>query len=139
MIRIFGLCLLLAGIADTATAQCATAGLNTRCIHAGKDGIFFGGDGTGARFVSVAPAEPDGRTLRQTFRPARQVSPREPEYHAGDILPPHVMVLLNPVRRGLPRPRDGWVYFAIGSDIYRADLHTRRVLDYVNPHITPRY
>lgn len=34
--------------------------------------------------------------------------------------------------------RDGWVYFTVGREIYRADLDDRIVLDFVNPHIQTR-
>jgi hypothetical protein len=50
-------------------------------------------------------------------------------------VPPEGLILMNPSRYGLPLPQDGWTYFSLGRAIYRADLRTREVLTYVNPHI----
>lgn len=68
--------------------------------------------GPGSRFVS-APAPPT------------------PRFAPGDVLPDDYMVMLNSRRRGLPAPRDGWTYFRVEREIYRADLHTRVVIERV--------
>lgn len=48
----------------------------------------------------------------------------------GEILPrgKYTMVL-NAQWYGLPRPKDGWVYFRIEDDVYRVDFDSREVLE----------
>lgn len=130
--------LMMTGLALPAAADCATAGLRTRCIYVGPSDNGQIRMQSGARFVTVAPSGNEATVSRQVgtrrVAPAR-VAP-EPALRRGDILPDNVLILMNPPRYGLPRPRDGWTYFTVGDNIYRADIITRRVLNHINPHIT---
>ncbi len=153
MTRTALLSLLLTCAALPAVADCATAGLRVRCIYVGPDPDQQRGD-IGARFVTASPeiniviAGPRHRDPRPHFRPDRRIRNGVPARNVygsrhdiiarGDRLPDDSLILMNPTRYGLPRPRDGWTYFAVDRDIYRAELRSRRVLDYVNPHITRR-
>ena len=56
-------------------------------------------------------------------------------YTTGEVLPGDVLILIDPTRYGLPRPRDGWTYFQMGRQIYRATMRGREILNHVNPHI----
>lgn len=48
----------------------------------------------------------------------------------GTILPEgEYTMILNSQWYGLPRPKDGWVYFRIVDDVYRVDFATRKVLE----------
>lgn len=48
----------------------------------------------------------------------------------GTILPRgEYTMVVNSQWYGLPRPRDGWVYFRIEDDVYRVDFETREVLE----------
>ena len=137
--------ILLGTFAAPAVADCATAGLNVKCLYAGPDrsdaDTSSATDG-GPRFVTVtrtpgARITSSGGAGHRVFPPARSTSAK-PHLQPGDVLPADVLILMNPPRYGLPRPRDGWTYFTVGDGIYRADIITRRVLNYVNPHITRR-
>ncbi|EAQ01466.1 hypothetical protein OB2597_01217 [Pseudooceanicola batsensis HTCC2597] len=135
--------LAMLGVAGPAGAQCATEGLRVKCIYVGpnEDGNARGSEII-SRFVTVPEREvANEETDRDsTFKRimARRNKVPEPTFSEGDTLPADVLVLMNPLRYGLPRPRDGWTYFSHGSEIYRAILRSRRVLDYVNPHISRR-
>ena len=64
------------------------------------------------------------------FVPQSQRS--QPLVQPGDILEPgQYDMLFGTIRYGLPRPRDGWVYFLIGRDIARVQLDTLEVLEIV--------
>lgn len=143
MLRSIGLGLLLTSLAGPAIAQCATEGLRVRCIYVGpneqgQDAIEAPEKAEiAARFVTAPPRNSE-RAIANRFRSvaARKNKAIKPTYAKGDILPVDVLIMMNPGRHGLPRPRDGWAYFAINKEIYRAELRSRRVLDFVNPHIS---
>lgn len=140
MIRTTCLIALISGLAGPAVAQCATEGLRTRCIYVGPDDTqTVTRSDISARFVA-APLRNSPEAAARRFKSvaARQIKPLEPTYADGDTLPMDVLIMMNPLRHGLPRPRDGWAYFMVDREIYRADLRTRRVLDFVNPHIALR-
>lgn len=62
--------------------------------------------------------------------PDSQITPRA--YNAGDILPRgEFNMLMNSRYYGLPRARDGWVYFRVDRDIMRVDLATMEILEIV--------
>lgn len=65
--------------------------------------------------------------------------PDSPSLNPGDVLPEGVTVLFNRKRYDLPAPTDGWTYFRVGQEIFRADLFTRKVIDRVNDHVSIRY
>lgn len=133
------------GTALPALADCATSGLRVKCIYAGPDGADDTRSDISARFVTVTTGQASALQDRSAPAATRQVSvgrhvvpPVRAARHVlqpGDTLPAEVLILMNPIRYGLPRPRDGWTYFTVDDDIYRADIHTRRVLNYINPHI----
>jgi hypothetical protein len=143
MIRLFSLTVLLSFTALPAVAECATDGLRVRCIYVGSDQVEIEEPGAtsrdriSARFVTANQRNSEEAVARR-FKTvaARRVKPLTPTYERGDKLPTDVLIMLNPVRHGLPRPRDGWTYFTVGREVYRADLRSRRVLDFVNPHIS---
>ncbi|KAA2317371.1 hypothetical protein DL237_06155 [Pseudooceanicola sediminis] len=60
-------------------------------------------------------------------------------FQSGDVLPYQYMVLLNTARYGLPSAQDGWVYFDVDGQIYRADLGTRQVIDRVTQEANMLY
>lgn len=62
-----------------------------------------------------------------------------PAFQPGDVLPYQYMVLLNTSRYGLPQAQDGWVYFDVDGQIYRADLGTRQVIDRVTQEANMLY
>lgn len=131
--RIFTAMVLMA-VAGPVVAECATAGLRTRCIYVGPNAdTTIGPAATGARVVTV----PQARVVPQRRLFTKAPPPVVPTnvLDKGDQLPEDVLILMNPLRYGLPRPQDGWAYFKFGDQIYRADISTRRVLNYVNPHI----
>ncbi|WP_407492895.1 hypothetical protein [Pseudooceanicola sp. MF1-13] len=143
MIRVTSLTVLLMATAAPVLADCATDGLRVRCIYVGDDKVEIEQPGEdaperiSARFVT-ANQRNSAEAVAQRFKTvaARRVTPMEPTYKPGDTLPADVLIMLNPVRHGLPRPRDGWTYFTVGREVYRADLRSRQVLDFVNPHIS---
>lgn len=48
----------------------------------------------------------------------------------GEVLPRgEYTMVLNAQWYGLPRPKDGWVYFRIENDVYRVDFDSRKVLE----------
>ena len=64
--------------------------------------------------------------------PLRATTSRaQPVVAVGDAMPKKFTMLLNTARLGLPKPRDGWVYFKAYRDIYRVDLRSREVLERV--------
>jgi len=143
MIRLFSLTVLLCVTAVPAMADCATDGLRVRCVYVGADKVEIeepgedSRDRISARFVTANQRNSEEAVAKRFKRvAARRATPTEPTYTRGDTLPRDVLIMLNPVRHGLPRPRDGWTYFTVGREVYRADLRTRRVLDFVNPHIS---
>lgn len=103
---------------------------DARCVTAGS-GFGAGDDSNMA----------GGSTLSGHFRKAKGVKtiPDAPTLSPGDRLPDGVMVLFNRSRYDLPPPRDGWTYFRIGYEVYRADVFTRTVIDRVNDHMPLRY
>lgn len=138
MLKLTAATMALTLMASQGLANCATSGLKVRCLYVGPNEEAQERSEIGARFVTVteggSEAEPGRRTVRHRILPAARSAP-EPALRKGDLLPEGVLILMNPIRYGLPRPRDGWTYFTLGSEIYRADIHTRRVLNYINPHI----
>lgn len=143
MIRFLSLSVLLTVTALPALAECSTGGLRVRCIYVGDEPTQIDPPGDAARdrisarFVT-ANQRNGAEAVERRFKTvaARRITPSEPTYERGDVLPADVLIMLNPVRHGLPRPRDGWTYFTVGREVYRADLRSRRVLDFVNPHIS---
>ena len=145
---LFGL--LAASLAGPALAACNSADTRVRCLYVGPNEDTAAETGTevqdaqdrsglSARFVTVTRPASGARLGAAGKRIMAKPPVREtPILAVGDTLPDNVLVLMNPLRYGLPRPRDGWTYFTLGRDIYRADIRTRRVLTYVNPHITVR-
>jgi len=69
------------------------------------------------------PPEPSAAALASTARSG------DPAFKPGDVLPNQYMMLFDVSRYDLPRPKDGWVYFTVGTDIYRANLNSRTVLE----------
>ena len=141
MIRLPIVTALLTGLALPAMADCATSNLSTRCVSVGPGG-------------STAQRSADGRVVIGTHRPERDSQQESPRFfipsivagvvadhilNPGDTLPEDGLIVMNPLRYGLPRPENGWTYFQVGEDIYRAEIQSRRVLNYVNPHINRRY
>jgi hypothetical protein len=138
MTRTLAFGLLLAGIAGPAVADCATAGLRVRCVYVGPDSSSEDRSRIGARFVVVAPKGEERTTSRRHFIGVPPVVAGVAAHHIldkGDVLPDESLILMNPLRYGLPRPENGWTYFKVGEDIYRAEIQSRRVLNYINPHI----
>lgn len=78
----------------------------------------------GVKTVSVAPLTGIAAT---SARP--EVAPEIIEI--GATLPLHYMMVVNLKDYDLPRPRDGWVYFEVGQEIYRVDLNSREILELV--------
>lgn len=70
-------------------------------------------------------AEPSGVGPR--FLKPETVAP--PPIGPGDILPDAARILTNTGYYGLPPAGDGWVYFRLGSRLYRAELASRRILE----------
>ncbi|QOL79826.1 hypothetical protein [Pseudooceanicola spongiae] len=60
-------------------------------------------------------------------------------FQPGDVLPYKYMVLMNTARYGLPNAQDGWVYFDVDGQIYRASLSTREVIDRVTQEANTFY
>jgi len=56
-------------------------------------------------------------------------APDVPLFLPGDVLPPEYLMLFDVRRYGLPTPRDGWVYFTVGADIYKVLLNSRIVVE----------
>jgi len=62
--------------------------------------------------------------------PQSQIAP--PAVSQGDILPRgEYNMVMNAPYFGLPRARDGWVYFRVERDIVRVQLRTMEVLEIV--------
>ncbi len=53
----------------------------------------------------------------------------------GDTLPLRFMMVVNLKDYDLPRPRDGWVYFEAGNDVFRVDLSSREILELVGERL----
>jgi len=53
-------------------------------------------------------------------------------------MPLEYMMLFDVKRFGLPPPRDGWVYFGAGDEVFRVDLSSRLVLENVTDQVKPR-
>ncbi|MGI3167942.1 hypothetical protein ACRARG_02235 [Pseudooceanicola sp. C21-150M6] len=81
---------------------------------------------------AIANRMSQGRFKKARTRPI----PEENLFIPGDVLPAEVMILINPLRYGLPLPHGGWTYFKSGQQIYRADMQSRQVLDHMNPHLS---
>ena len=93
--------ILFAAIGGGAQAQCLTANTGAGCSSAR---------------VTVKP--PPGRALGP------------PPVEVGDILPRgEYSLVMNAPYYGLPKARDGWVYFRVEDDIYRVDYNTMQVLE----------
>ncbi|WP_375262089.1 hypothetical protein [Palleronia sp.] len=60
--------------------------------------------------------------------PARVAEPLA----TGDQLPEDALTVIGTDYLGLPPAEDGWAYFRVGSEIYRADFQTRRVIAQVS-------
>lgn len=139
MLRLTISALILLGVSTPALADCATAGLRVRCLYVGPDDSAQNRSQIGARFVTAArPSDTAAEGQPAAGHRVKAAAPRAPKVPVlarGDLLPEDVLILMNPIRYGLPRPQDGWTYFTVGDAIYRADIHTRRVLNYINPHI----
>lgn len=133
--------LVLMASASASSAQCRNVGTRVKCLITSPSarGQNAGKSRLSARFVAV-PHLPSGQP-RQAQRVSRQVSKPRPliapvaAHERDDVLPDTYLILMNPTRYGLPVPRDGWTYFHVGSEIYRATLTSRKVLDYVTPHL----
>ena len=54
----------------------------------------------------------------------------------GGTMPLYYYMLIDPYKYGLPRPRDGWVYFQAGYDVYRVDISSREVLERVTDQMS---
>lgn len=139
MMRSLALGLLLSAISGPVVADCATAGLGVRCLNVGPDAGQEGVERhqTGARrIVSTGPrSKPEDRPGRFIVPPIVAGVAAHHILSYGDTLPEDGLILMNPLRYGLPRPENGWTYFKVGEDIYRAEIRSRRVLNYINPHI----
>lgn len=124
--------LVLAGLlgATGAEAACRIQTSGARCVTARS--------GPSTADTTMAG---EGGALSGHFRKATgpKTVPDAPSYAPGDTLPEDVTVLFNRARYDLPAPRDGWTYFRVGYEIYRADLFTRVVIDRVNDHMPIRY
>lgn len=112
-----------------ADAACRLQVNGSRCVTAGSG--FDAGDG----------AEAQDAGLSGHFKKASgpKSVPDSPSFAPGDRLPDDYTVLFNRSRYDLPAPRDGWTYFRVGYEIYRADMFTRIVIDRVNDHMSVRY
>lgn len=141
MFRTIAIFALLMSSASAAVANCAAADSRVRCTYVGP--AEDARSDISARFVTAAPrVGQDGPVVQGGKRivgfrslPPKMQKTADNILKQGDLLPADVLILMNPLRYGLPRPRDGWTYFTVGDAIYRADIHTRRVLNYINPHI----
>ncbi len=123
-----------------ASAQCAASGARVRCVYTGPSADAGDRRDIGARFVTAtrpAAGSADGvrRVGRVVWPLPRTHSSPDRIYTTGEVLPGDVLILIDPTRYGLPRPRDGWTYFQMGRQIYRATMRGREVLNHVNPHI----
>lgn len=125
-----------------AQAQCSNVGTRVKCLFTGPSAMARADRKAqmSARFVAVPalPSDRAGQTDRKQIRKATLPQPRkvpDQRFDQGQPLPATFLILMNPMRHGLPEPRDGWAYFHVGSEIYRAELTSRRVLDYVTPHL----
>lgn len=138
MVRFAVSCLLLASVTGPAVADCATAGLRVRCVYVGPETTSEDRSKSGARFVVATPKrEKRTGTGTHVFAVPPLVAGVAAHHilEQGDVLPDEGLILMNPLRYGLPRPENGWTYFKVGEDIYRAEIQSRRVLNYINPHI----
>lgn len=139
MLRSLILGLVLTGTAAPALAQCATSELRVRCVYVGPQAGEQDRSTLGARFVTATRKsvrdQPGSTIRRRSVPPIVAGVAAHNILEQGDVLPDDVLILMNPLRYGLPRPQDGWTYFKVGDAIYRAELQTRRVLNYINPHI----
>ncbi len=135
------LCLALS---SSAFAACSVGAGNARCVTTDSSasgrlsGAFAHSEQRktrSARFVS-AP-----RRVVPEYRAGYLRDPAVPAatYIAGDTLPDDVSILFNRERYGLPAPRDGWTYYRVGSEVFRADIRTRKVIDRVNDHMEIRF
>ncbi|WP_375691280.1 hypothetical protein [Pseudooceanicola sp. LIPI14-2-Ac024] len=105
--------------ASAAQAECRIQVGQARCVvpdSAAGQAAAQSGDATGARFVEAGPAS----------------QPTAPGFAPGDILPDEYTILFNRARHGLPPPENGWTYFDVDGEIYRADLFTRTVVGRVD-------
>ena len=129
---------IILGVALTAFAVGATASQAACRMQVGEARCVTAGSGFGAAddrdMAGVG-------SLSGHFRKAQGVKtiPDVPVLSPGDRLPDGVTVLFNRSRYHLPAPRDGWTYFRVGYEIYRADMFTRTVIDRVNDHMPVRY
>lgn len=127
---VLGIALVALAIGATAShAACRIQVGAARCVEAGS------GFAPAGPTESTKSAEEEGG-LSGHFRKASgpKSLPDQPTFAPGDILPEGVTVLFNRTRYDLPAPQDGWTYFRVGYEIYRADMFTRVVIDRVNDH-----
>ena len=104
MRRILLISLALAQIPQVTAAQCLTANTGAGCAT--------------ARIIVKPPSRED------------LLGP--PPVEIGSFLERGVYnLVMNAPYYGLPRARDGWVYFRIKDDVYRVDYNTMEVLERV--------
>ena len=103
-------CLILTLLPGPLHAACEMDGMRKVCVPGDRPRLAS----TAARFVA-APA------------------PVEETLESGDRLPDDALTVVGTDYLGLPPAGDGWAYFRVGREIYRADFHTRRVIGRVSP------
>ena len=93
-------------------AACYLDGMRKVCVpERGPETTAFGPRVTNASLARRVPAPTPNPVLAP-----------------GDTLPDNANMVIGTDYHGLPAAQDGWVYFRVGEDIYRADLSTRQVL-----------
>ncbi|OWU83885.1 hypothetical protein ATO6_15825 [Oceanicola sp. 22II-s10i] len=145
-----------------AQAQCLINAGNARCVSADSRNVgstsLFNGPGGFSRTQTTASAPADTSRPREissarfvtapvrtgpayvsAYGPRDIPVPAIATYAPGETLPENVSILFNRDRHGLPAPRDGWTYFRLGNEIFRADLQSRKVIDRVNDHMSVRF
>ena len=90
-----------------AAALLAPGATHALCMASG-DGC--GDEAAGPRFLRPATTTPE-------------------PFGIGDRLPESYQRLMNTGYYGLPPVQDGWLYFRVGTRLYRVDRHSREILE----------
>ncbi|MDF1855483.1 hypothetical protein [Pseudooceanicola sp.] len=124
-----------AGLSGPVAAACSITAGEARCVTAMAPDQRH--PPIAARFVA-APK----RLIpphRDVYLSATPEIPDIASYAPGQRLPERVSILINRERLGLPAPRDGWTYFRLGHEVFRANIRSRKVIDRVNDHLAMGY
>lgn len=104
------LCLILTLLPGPLHAACGMDGPRKVCVPGDRPRLAS----TAAQFLSA---------------PALAADTLEP----GDHLPDDALTVVGTDYLGLPPAKEGWAYFRVGPEIFRADFDTRRIIERVSP------